>query len=108
MPSTETFYNIQKKYNEKYERNISLFTKNDINYNIFDKISMFLKIASGSYTLNKVVEQDSGVEKYSVYKVQKYAGNILKILGRHHPVLEKYRNRSFEYLRVEKMLSNIY
>jgi hypothetical protein len=63
-------------------------TINDsINYDIFDKISIFLKISSGTHSLNKIGEEDNAIEKYCNYKIMKYGGSLFRILGRANPAL---------------------
>jgi hydroxypyruvate isomerase len=64
-----------------------MFNHNDINYSLFDKTSIFLKIASGTYTLDRTLEEDNATEKYDIFKIQKYGGNLIKLLGKSHPVL---------------------
>jgi hydroxypyruvate isomerase len=76
-----------QQYNHKYERRISLLNDNEINYNIFDKNSVFLKIASGTYTLDRTFEEDNVTEKYDIFRVQKYGGSLIKFIGKSHPVL---------------------
>lgn len=48
---------------------------------------MFLKIASGTFTLDRIFEEDNATEKYDIFRIQKYGGNLIKILGKSHPVL---------------------
>ena len=57
------------------------------NYGWFDKMAMFLKISSGTYNLDKAIEWHNEVEKYSVYKLQKYIGKLLKIMIKSQPTL---------------------
>jgi len=38
----------------------------------------------------------------------KYGGSLFKLLGKAHPVLEKVRSRSNDYLKIEKILTNYY
>lgn len=104
----QNYYISKRNYNRKYNQRVAMFKDNDINFPIFDSTARFLKIASGTYTLERAIEEDSVTEKYDVFRVQRYAGTLIKLLGKSHPVLEKFRNRCNEYLRLERMLTGIY
>jgi len=61
MLQTERFYELHKHYNNGYEQRIGLCKNNSINYDIFDKISIFLKISSGTHSLDKIIEEDNAI-----------------------------------------------
>jgi hypothetical protein len=47
-------------------------------------------------------------EKYDIFRVQKYAGTLVKLIGKSHPVLERFKNRFNQYLRLERLLTTMY
>jgi hypothetical protein len=100
MQQTYVFHGLHKYYNKRYEQRIGLLRNNSINYDIFHKISIFLKMSSGTHSLTPTVEEDSAIEKYCNYNILKYGGRLFKLLGKNHPVLEKVRSRGSEYLKI--------
>ena len=108
LDSVDRLYRVNKERYERSERSINLFNKDQINYSWLDKMAIFLKISSGTYNLDKKLEENNKSEQYSVYKMQKYIGKLLKIISRSHPTLEKYKNRASEYLKIERILWNVY
>jgi hydroxypyruvate isomerase len=87
MNSCLEVYECQRQYNRRYDQRIAMFRDNDINLPLFDTTALFLKISSGTYTLDRIIEEDSTTEKYDIFRVQKYAGTLIKLLGKSHPVL---------------------
>lgn len=108
MPQTDRFYEKHQLHNQKYNQSINLWIDSRLNYDYLDKISIFLKISSGTHSLDKTLDQDNVLEKYCNYKILKYGGSLLKIICRNHPALEKLKSRCNEYLKVEKILNNYY
>ena len=97
-----------RDYARAFDRRSALLHSDDLNLTILLHSAMFLKVASGTWTLERGAEEDSVREKYDIFRVQKYAGTLIKLIGRSHPVLERFRNRCNEYLRLERMLATIY
>lgn len=73
-----------------------------------DKISIFLKVSSGTFTLTKTIEEDSYVEKYKNYKIMRYSALLLKCIAKEYPTIEKLRMRASDYLTISKVLKNNY
>ena len=53
----------------------------ELSIELMDKISMFLKICSGSYNLSPYNQEEYLINKYKNAKVYNYVVKLLKVLG---------------------------
>ena len=71
-----------------------------LNHDLLDKISIALKVASGTMSLSASLPVESHLQHYANYRVMKYAANLLSAVGKNHPVMGKFSNRNREYLKI--------
>lgn len=81
---------------------------NELNLDFFNKISIFLKVTSGTYSLAPQRENDSLIEKYRNSEIVGYVGSLFKLYSKDHPVIERMRMRTNEYQVIERVLLNYY
>lgn len=59
MVESEDYLDTKKALHQKQEQNISVFNpKTDLNYDFFRKVSIFLKVSSGTHNLSREVEEE--------------------------------------------------
>lgn len=60
---------------------------NTMNLDFLDKLSIFLKVSSGTHTLSRAIEEDSYIEKYKNYKIMRYSALLLKNIAKEYPTI---------------------
>ena len=62
-----------------------------------DKLSIFLKVTSGTFNLKKAVEVESHLEKYRNYKVMGYSAFLLKRVASKNLSIQKLSHKFKQY-----------
>ena len=52
-----------------------------INTDIFEKMSIHLKVSSGTYNLSRLPEIESYIQKFKNYKVMSYTVDLMKAIS---------------------------
>jgi hypothetical protein len=79
-----------------------------INPDLFEKLSIIIKISSGTYNLNKNNVADCFVEKYKNYKVMNYSGQLIKVLKNEFTNINKLSMRLNDYYVISKVYDNYF
>lgn len=127
MSSVLAYKEIEEKYYQKYEQNMKIVEDNSVSTNVtmnmggmdmgeigrintdmLEKISIMVKVSSGTFTLNHYKEPDCYIEKYKNYKTISYAGPLIQKLSEENQNLTKLRLRFIDYNSYSKILHNYF
>lgn len=122
-----SFKETEEKYYQKYEQNMKVVEDNSlstnttmsmggmymgdigrINIDMLEKISIMVKVSSGTFTLTHYKEPDCYIEKYKNYKTISYAGPLIQKLSEENQNLSKLKLRFMDYNSYCKIMHNYF